>query len=107
MENSDATVPALLQIHPADNIAVLRRSLPADAGFVVAGSVHRLPDALALGHKIALTAIPAGTKIIKYGVPIGSAVFDIAAGEHVHVHNMKSDYLPTYTLEEGKKYAAH
>lgn len=97
----------LLQIHPTDNIAVLRRSLPEGATYLVEGRPHHLPRALALGHKIALSTIPTGAKIIKYGVPIGSALVDIAAGEHVHVHNMKSDYLPTYTLEEGEKYAAH
>ena len=25
---------------------------------------------------------------------------DIAAGDHVHVHNVKSDYTPTYHLED-------
>ena len=37
---------------------------------------------------------------MKYGVSIGSARTDIAAGEHVHVHNMQSDYTPTYSLQE-------
>ena len=32
-------------------------------------------------------------KVLKYGLPIGSATRDIAAGEHVHVQNMKSDYI--------------
>ena len=36
---------------------------------------------------------------MKYGAPIGSATAAIAAGEHVHVHNMKSDYTPTYQLD--------
>jgi hypothetical protein len=33
--------------------------------------------------------------VIKYGAPIGSATRDIAPGEYVHTHNLKSDYLPT------------
>ncbi|HRJ73596.1 MAG TPA: SAF domain-containing protein [Terrimicrobiaceae bacterium] len=48
--------------------------------------------------------IRTGEKILKYGVPIGSATCDIAFGEHVHLHNMKSDYLPTYTLETGREF---
>jgi hypothetical protein len=32
-------------------------------------------------------------------VPIGSAVCAIALGEHVHTHNIKSDYLPTFERE--------
>jgi hypothetical protein len=41
-----------------------------------------------------------GDKIIKFGVPIGSATKHIDIGEHIHLHNMKSDYLPTYTLSD-------
>ncbi|WP_206684071.1 UxaA family hydrolase [Pontibacter beigongshangensis] len=43
-------------------------------------------------HKVALTAIGRGEPIIKYGSPIGSALVDIQAGEHVHVHNIGSNY---------------
>ena len=45
-----------------------------------------------------------GMVLVKYGAPIGRATRDIAPGEYVHTHNMTSDYLPTYTLEDGKKY---
>jgi (2R)-sulfolactate sulfo-lyase subunit alpha len=43
-----------------------------------------------IGHKIALTDIKAGDTVIKYGQDIGKAVADIAKGEHVHVHNLKT-----------------
>ncbi|MCL4744310.1 MAG: UxaA family hydrolase [Burkholderiaceae bacterium] len=43
-----------------------------------------------LGHKIALAPIAAGSPIIKYGEAIGRASVDIAAGEHVHTHNVAS-----------------
>jgi len=43
-----------------------------------------------LGHKIAMQRIQAGDKVIKYNVPIGNAVSDIALGEHVHTHNLKT-----------------
>jgi hypothetical protein len=29
---------------------------------------------------------------------------EIASGDHVHLHNMMSDYLPTYTLEKGREF---
>jgi hypothetical protein len=38
-------------------------------------------------------AIAQGEKVLKYGLPIGSATRDIEAGEHVHVQNLKSDYI--------------
>ena len=44
-----------------------------------------------LGHKIALVDIGKGDGVIKYGVRIGSASKAIKTGEHVHIHNLKSD----------------
>jgi (2R)-sulfolactate sulfo-lyase subunit alpha len=43
-----------------------------------------------IGHKIALVDIKAGDTVWKYGQDIGKAVADIAKGEHVHVHNLKT-----------------
>ena len=44
------------------------------------------------GHKFALRALHAGDPVIKYGARIGTATQDIAPGEHVHLHNMRSDF---------------
>ncbi len=43
-----------------------------------------------IGHKLAIKPIRAGETIVKYGVDIGRAVKDIGAGEHLHVHNVKT-----------------
>ncbi len=43
-----------------------------------------------IGHKVALTDIKKGDTVYKYGQDIGRAVADIAKGEHVHVHNLKT-----------------
>ncbi|MBE6570123.1 MAG: altronate dehydratase [Ruminococcaceae bacterium] len=43
------------------------------------------------GHKYAARDIKAGENIIKYGQPIGHATCDIAKGEHVHTHNLKTN----------------
>ena len=43
------------------------------------------------GHKYALRDIKCGENIIKYGNPIGHAICDIKAGEHVHTHNTKTN----------------
>lgn len=43
-----------------------------------------------IGHKIALRDIRKGDTVWKYGQDIGVAVADIAKGEHVHVHNLKT-----------------
>ena len=43
------------------------------------------------GHKYARRDIAAGENVVKYGMPIGHATVDIRAGEHVHVHNVKTN----------------
>ena len=48
----------------------------------------RLREPVARGHKVAIAAIRCGTAVIKYGFPIGVATADIAAGAHVHSHNL-------------------
>ena len=96
-------------LSPLDNIVVLaHRGVAGDMirfGDAAEATV-RLATSLGLGHKVACRRIAAGEKILKYGVPIGSATRDIEPGEHVHLHNMKSDYLPTYTLEDGRLFGA-
>ena len=41
-------------------------------------------------HKLACRDIPKGEPVVKYGQHIGSAVTEIKAGQHVHVHNVES-----------------
>jgi (2R)-sulfolactate sulfo-lyase subunit alpha len=43
-----------------------------------------------LGHKIALNDFKAGDTVIKYGHDIGEVVAGIKAGDHVHIHNLKT-----------------
>ena len=46
---------------------------------------------LSTGHKRASRAIAAGENVIKYGFPIGHATADIAEGDQVHTHNLKTN----------------
>jgi hypothetical protein len=54
-----------------------------------------------LGFKIARRDLAPGDKVLKYGAIIGSATAAIQRGDVVHLHNMKSDYLPTFAREAG------
>ena len=86
----------LVQIAPADMVAVALQ--PLQAGETVgygAGSVTLLAD-IPMGHKVALRDIQAGEPVVKYGFPIGQALADIPRGGHVHTHNLK-------TLLSGEK----
>jgi len=44
---------------------------------------------------VAIRPIGPGEKVLKYGCPIGSATEPIQPGQHVHTHNLRSDYLPS------------
>jgi hypothetical protein len=105
MENSKHST-FLIRIHPEDTIMVLAQSVTAGSPYRVDGTEYTFEQDLNLGHKVALQAILKDEKIIKYGVSIGSALRDIKPGEHVHLHNIQSDYLPTYTLDEGSKFGS-
>jgi (2R)-sulfolactate sulfo-lyase subunit alpha len=43
-----------------------------------------------IGHKIALTDMKVGDTVLKYGIDIGKVVAPIQAGQHAHVHNIKT-----------------
>ena len=43
-----------------------------------------------LSHKVAMRDMEAEKHVIEYGAPIGYASQPIAAGAHVHTHNLKS-----------------
>lgn len=61
---------------------------------------------LATGHKIALCDIPSGADVIKYGYPIGKATENIAKGEDVHSHNMKTGLGDILSYEYEPDYAS-
>ena len=77
-------------ISDEDNVATALEAIDAGQVVRVGGSTVTAIDAIPRGHKIALCAIPAGARVVKYGSPIGTASAAIAAGGHVHTHNVAS-----------------
>ena len=43
-----------------------------------------------IGHKIALADMAVGDTVTKYGIDMGRVVAPIRAGQHAHVHNIKT-----------------
>ena len=86
-------------LHPDDNVLVCCRPAVADEIITAGEQEIVLLQDLQVGHKVARRALSRDDKIIKYGVSIGSAVQDIRPGEHVHLHNLESDYHPAHTRE--------
>ena len=76
----------VIRIHAQDNVVIARSQLVggtvlADEGVTVFGLVPP-------GHKVATQAIAKGQAVRRYDQIIGMATRDIAAGEHVHTHNL-------------------
>jgi hypothetical protein len=99
------TDPRLLLLSPGDDVLVVRARIREGETFLVTGAAAVAPYDLPLGHKVARHLIPSGRKVLKYGAPIGVATADIAVGAHVHVHNLRSDYTPSVTLDAARSEA--
>ena len=88
-------------LSPGDNVIVVCRFIRAGETVTFAKRSIIAADNIETGHKIACHPIARGKQVIKYGAPIGSATTVIAVGEHVHLHNMRSNYIATFTRRTG------
>ena len=87
-------------LNDADNVAIARRTLTTGMIILFGDERITLPSDVPVGHKLARMSITAGQPVRRWGFSIGSATIDIQRGEHVHLHNMKSDYIPTFLAGE-------
>lgn len=99
MEDIDSRLILLL---PDDNVLVARKAIAQGSAITIAGQSHVLAASIDMGHKLARCAIATGEPIVKYGATIGTATCAIAPGDHVHLHNVKSNYTATHSLEEAR-----
>jgi len=101
-----------VRLHPADNVVTARIDMLAGTGVDDEGVDTGGP--VPSGHKIAARAIAKGEPVRKYDQIIGFATEDIAAGAHVHVHNVEmqefdrdyafcQDAKPTDFVPEGER----
>ncbi|THH35917.1 altronate dehydratase [Aliishimia ponticola] len=73
-----------IRLDPSDNVVTATRPLEAGAQVETVTTTGLIPS----GHKIATAAIAEGAPIRKYAQLIGYAAQPIAAGDHVHTHNV-------------------
>lgn len=104
MTATPTTDPRVLILAPGDNVAIAKTDIPAGTALTVMGKKVTLAAKMEVGHKFAFVPVKKGETIVKYGAPIGVATADIAPGDSMHIHNVTSDYIPTYTLDEGHQF---
>jgi altronate hydrolase len=76
-----------LRLNPADDVVIATREL-APGTKLTAESITvavRVPS----GHKVATRAVAQGQPVRRYNQIIGFATLPIAAGDHVHTHNLE------------------
>ena len=88
------TMETIVVMKSTDNVATCLKNLEAgQTADVSVGGKRRsvtLKADIPFGHKIAISEIAKGGEVLKYAEVIGVASQVIAAGEHVHIHNVES-----------------
>ena len=97
---------AFVLLHDRDNVLVCSQSAQSGSVVEIDGIDVTLFQNIPLGHKIAREPLRKGEKVLRYGMAIGSMSADAALAEHVHNHNLQSDYIPAHgrgssPLQEG------
>ena len=92
--------PLYLRLNPADDVVIACRELEAGTNLLKEGVVcaERIPA----GHKVATRDIAKDEPVRRYSQVIGFATQPIAAGAHVHVHNLEvRDFARDYAIGEA------
>ncbi|MFZ0214980.1 MAG: altronate dehydratase family protein [Candidatus Dormiibacterota bacterium] len=84
-----ALAEVAVKLHPDDQVAIAKRHLVTHTRIRLDdGTLIELAQTIPSAHKFALTEVPSGAAVHRYGQIIGFATQPIAAGEHVHTHNL-------------------
>jgi altronate dehydratase small subunit len=86
-------------LHPEDNVYVCCSSITAGDIVMIEGQAICVTKDIAMGHKVSRHHLEIGAKVRKYGAPIGSITAAVSPGDHVHLHNLTSEYLPSPVLD--------
>src|SRR5262252_3214407 len=75
-----------IRLHPGDDVVIARQQLVS--GTTLLDENVKVSGLVPPGHKVATRAIRQREPVKRYNQIIGFAKRDIAAGEHVHLHNL-------------------
>jgi hypothetical protein len=99
MESKTAGASPLILLHTDDNVLLCRRPVRAGDVLVIDGSQIVATETVDVGHKLARYDLRPGETARKYGAPIGTITQTASIGSHVHLHNMKSNYISSHTRQ--------
>jgi (2R)-sulfolactate sulfo-lyase subunit alpha len=99
MESKTAGSSPFILLHADDNVLLCRRLVRAGDVFAIDGSEIAAAETVDVGHKLARYDLQPGDTVRKYGAPIGAMTRAALIGAHVHLHNMKSNYIASHTRQ--------
>ncbi|MFI4952593.1 MAG: UxaA family hydrolase [Burkholderiales bacterium] len=95
-----------IRLHAADDVVIARQQLVS--GIVLLDEHVTISGLIPPGHKVATRAIRPGEPVKRYNQIIGFAKRPIAAGEHVHLHNLAmGDFARDYAIGADVKPTQH
>jgi len=94
------TQSAVIRLHTNDDVLIATQQLMP--GHVLDVEKVTVRDLIPSGHKLAAHDIKAGVAVRRYNQIIGFAKVDIAAGQHIHVHNLgMGEFERDYGIGQG------
>ena len=101
-------IPLTISMNDLDNVAIVANDGGLPAGTQLSSGLT-LREHVPQGHKVALVDMPLGSPVIRYGIPIGYAAQNIAAGSWVSEQILRMpdarelDNLPIATVKPSPK----
>lgn len=98
--SGSATDRRLLRLADGDNVLIVTAPIAAAESFLIEGESVVSSTVLALGFKVAATALEPDTVAVRFGMPIGRTTEAVDRGQLVHTHNLESLYMRTHARGE-------
>jgi altronate hydrolase len=78
-----------IRLQADDDVAITTADVAAGTPVDVGGALVTVRQDVSRGHKLAVRDLEAGAPVRRYGQVIGFTKEPVAAGEHVHLHNLE------------------
>lgn len=86
-----------IQVHPSDNVAVVRRALPAGTVLDTPAGEVTVKEFIPRGHRFSFRDLPAGDLVFQYGQPIGTSA-GVKAGQWITQELLRNEVPLTRDL---------
>lgn len=85
-----------IRLNPNDTVAVMLSKSKARDVYTIVDTAGKkcgqvtVNEEIPFGHKVSIKDMKAGSRAIKTNIIIGKTSRDVVAGDHIHIHNVKS-----------------